>query len=103
MIRHVIMWNVKPDFDEAKKAEAKKTVKEVLEGMNGKIPGMISCKVITEPVVSGFDTLSDIMLEAEFTDLDALKAYQVNPVHRVDAVSRIVPYLHSMMVMDYEA
>ncbi|MBQ3905641.1 MAG: Dabb family protein, partial [Lachnospiraceae bacterium] len=40
MVKHVILWVLKDEFDAAKKAEIKQGIKEGLEGLKGKIPGL---------------------------------------------------------------
>ena len=42
MVRHIILWQIKDDAD---KASVKKNAKEALEGLAGKIDGLLSVKV----------------------------------------------------------
>ena len=51
MVRHVIVWKIKDEFA-ADAAKIKAGVKENLEGLAGRIPGMIDIKVITEGLAS---------------------------------------------------
>ena len=37
MVRHVIVWTLKDEFDEAQKAEIKAGIKAGLEGLKGKV------------------------------------------------------------------
>lgn len=44
MVKHIILWKLK-DMPDAQKAEQLKKIKNGLEGLDGKIPGMIDIKV----------------------------------------------------------
>ena len=45
MVKHVILWQLKDELDSNKKALVRKEIKEGLESLAGKIPGLISIKV----------------------------------------------------------
>ena len=47
MVKHVILWQLKDEFDADKKAEIKAGIKEGLEGLQGKIEGLVEIKVNT--------------------------------------------------------
>ena len=78
MVKHIIIWDMKDEFSSAEKAENAAKIKEGLEGLSGKINGLVDIKVHTEFFES---SNGDIMLDSTFTDNEALKAYQVNPDH----------------------
>ena len=40
MVKHVILWTLKDEFDAEEKERIKAGIKEGLEGLKGKIPGM---------------------------------------------------------------
>ena len=42
MTKHIILWNLKDELDETRKAEIKADIKKGLEGLQGKIPGLLS-------------------------------------------------------------
>ena len=73
MIKHIVMWKLGDDSD--KKAAAQ-GIKTALEGLKGKIPGLIDCRV--SPAYKG---TYDLVLETEFESEAAQDAYQVNPLH----------------------
>ena len=75
MVKHVLIWNLKPEFSPEEKAAAMAKVKAELEALVGKIPGLLVLKVITEPIAS---STGDLLLYSEFEDKDALK---VHPLH----------------------
>ena len=45
MVKHIILWTLKSELTEAEKAKVKKEIKEGLEGLKGKIPGLVDIKV----------------------------------------------------------
>ena len=45
MVKHVILWTLKEEYSEQEKMNIKKGIKEGLEGLAGKIPGMVDIKV----------------------------------------------------------
>lgn len=99
MIKHVILWNLKDEFDDSKKNEIKKGIKEGLESLSGKIPGLIEIKVI----IDGLDSCTaDLMLDSTFESAEALKGYSVHPEHVAVADEKVRPYTKTRACMDYE-
>ena len=47
MVRHVILWKLK-EMPDAEKAAVKAGIKEGLEGLAGKIPGLLDVRVYTD-------------------------------------------------------
>ncbi len=45
MVKHVILWTLKDEFSEDEKANIKAGIKEGLESLKGKIPGLVEIKV----------------------------------------------------------
>lgn len=78
MVKHVIIWTLKPEFSADEKRSAAEKIKSGLEGLAGKIPGMTEVKVNIDLLSS---STGDVMLDTTFTDENALKAYQTNPDH----------------------
>lgn len=91
----MIVWKLKPEFDnEERKAE----IKTALEGLVGKIPGLISMNILTD----GFDSSSgSLMMDSTFESNEALKAYQQNPLHREIAVNLVRPSVENRLSFDY--
>ena len=48
MVKHIILWQLKDELSEAQKDKVKKEIKEGLEGLKGKVPGLIDVNVIYE-------------------------------------------------------
>ena len=99
MVRHVILWNLKETQQEEETKKIKAGIKEGLEGLAGKIPGLREIRVNTEPLPS---SNCDVMLDALFEDEAALKGYSVHPDHVEVANTRVRPYTAVRTCMDYE-
>lgn len=99
MVRHVILWNLKDEYDLQQKEEIKKGIKQGLESLPGKVPGLLAVKVNTEPLPS---SNCDVMLDATLADVNALKNYAVHPEHVAIANTFVRPFTCSRVCMDYE-
>lgn len=84
---------------ESQKAEIKKAIKEGLEGLAGKIPGLLSIKVNTDGLPSSY---VDLMLDSTFDSPESLKGYSVHPEHVAVADGRVRPYTAGRYCLDYE-
>lgn len=98
MVKHIILWTLK-DADEASKAEIKKGIKEGLEGLAGKIPGLVDIKVVTDYLDS---SNAEVMLDSTFENEEALKGYSIHPEHVAVANTKVRPYTATRTCMDYE-
>lgn len=99
MVKHVILWTLKEEFDEQQKAEIKAGIKEGLEGLLGKIQGLTEIKVITDCLPS---SNAEVMLDSTFESAEALKNYATHPEHVAVADGKVRPYTASRNCMDYE-
>ena len=98
MVKHVILWQLKDEFDADKKAEIKAGIKEGLEGLQGKIEGLLEIKVNT----IGLDSSNaDLMLDSTFVDEAALKGYAVHPEHVAVADGKVRPYTAIRSCLDF--
>ena len=99
MVRHVIVWTLKDGYSVKQKEEIKQGIKDGLEGLAGKVPGIVEIRVNTEklPGSSG-----DVMLDSLFEDGEALKAYSVNPAHVEVANGKVRPFVKIRSSFDYE-
>ena len=100
MVKHVILWNLKEEYSDEEKESIKAGIKEGLEGLKGKIPGLIDIKVNTDPLKS---SNCDVMLDSTFEDEASLKGYSTHPDHQEVANGKVRPYTASRSCMDYEA
>lgn len=100
MVKHIILWQLKDGLSQQEKQQIKKDIKNGLEGLQGKIPGLLEIHVHTD----GFSTSNaDVMLDSSFEDEDALRGYAVHPEHVKVADSRVRPYTKVRMCMDFQA
>lgn len=99
MVKHVILWNLKAELSDAEKDAIKKGIKEGLEGLKGKIPGLIDIKVNIDCLPS---SNADVMLDSSFENEEALKGYAIHPEHLAVANGKVRPFTASRVCMDYE-
>ncbi|MBO5303112.1 MAG: Dabb family protein [Lachnospiraceae bacterium] len=99
MVKHIILWQLKDEFTAEEKAEIKTGIKAGLEGLAGKIPGLLEIKVNTEGLSS---SNADVMLDSAFENEEALKGYAVHPEHVKVADEKVRPYTKTRMCLDYE-
>ena len=99
MIKHIILWQLKDELTSEEKVKIKEEIKEGLEGLQGKIPGLLSIKVN----INGLDSSNaDLMLDSSFEDESSLKGYTVHPEHVKVADGKVRPYTKSRVCLDYE-
>ncbi|MCM1540321.1 MAG: Dabb family protein [Blautia sp.] len=100
MVKHIILWTLKEELTDQEKAAVKAEIKAGLEGLAGKIPGLLEIKVHTEGLPS---SNVDLMLDSSFADEAALKGYAVHPEHVAVADGKVRPYTAARNCMDFEA
>ena len=98
MVKHIILWQLNDDLSDIQKAGVKNGIKRGLEGLAGKIPGLLEIKVFTEPLET---SNADVMLLSVFEDFASLKGYAVHPLHVDVANTKVRPYTKSRVCMDY--
>lgn len=99
MVKHVIIWTLKDQYSEEEKLKIKAGIKEGLEGLSGKIPGLLDIKVYTNVLSS---SNADLMLDSSFVDEAALKGYAVHPEHVAVADGKVRPYTALRSCLDFE-
>jgi hypothetical protein len=80
MIKHIVFWRLKDSAHGNDKATNARLIKEQLEGLRGRIPGLLKLEVGFDFVRA--DTSSEIALYTEMQSRAALDAYQVHPLHK---------------------
>ena len=99
MVKHVILWKLKDTLSDSEKQSVKAGIKEGLESLAGKIPGLISIQVNIE----GLPTSNvDLMLDSSFESFEALKGYSVHPAHVAVADGKVRPHTAGRYCLDYE-
>ena len=99
MVKHVILWVLKDEYEGIEREEIKKGIKDGLEGLKGQIPGLIDIKVNTQPLES---SNCDVMLDSTFEDEKALSRYSAHPLHVAVATGKVRPFTKSRTCMDYQ-
>ncbi len=99
MVKHIILWQLKDGYTPQEKETIKTEAKEGLEGLQGKIPGLLAIKVH----IHGLDTSNaDMMLDCSLEDEASLHGYAVHPEHVKVADSKVRPFTKARVCMDYE-
>ena len=100
MIKHIVFWRLKESAHGNNKMENARLIKEKLEGLRGRIPGLLTIELGIDTTATIYS--SDIVLYSEFSSQEALNAYQVHPEHQA-----IVPFVaeaqNERRVVDYVA
>ena len=99
MIKHIILWTLK-DMPDSEKEAVKKGIKDGLEGLKGKIPGLIDIKVNAQGRLGS--STADLMLDSTFESEKALKGYSKHPEHVAVADSKVRPFTASRACLDFE-
>ena len=100
MVKHIILWKLREDLSEEQKAEIKLGIKEGLEGLSGKVPGLLDIKVQIDGRLDSSN--ADVMLDSTLESPEALKGYAKHPAHVAVADSKVRPYTAVRTCMDYE-
>ncbi len=100
MVKHVILWTIKDNYCGAQIDEIRAGIKDGLEGLAGKIPGLVDIKVQTSGILNSSN--ADLMLVSTFEDEAALKAYSIHPLHVAVANEKVRPFTAGRYCIDYE-
>ncbi len=95
MVKHIILWKLKEEYNNE---TVKSGIKNGLEGLKGVIPGLIEIEVQTECLES---SNADVMLYSVFSDENALKGYAVHPEHNKVADTLVRPFTESRSCIDF--
>lgn len=94
----MIIWKMKDEV--ADKAATAQKIKAALEGLVGKIDGLLEMHILTECYAC---SAGDVMMDSAFADLAALEAYQKHPLHMEIADGMVRPVMCQRLSFDYEA
>ncbi len=100
MVKHIILWTLDSKLSEEEKVNIKKGIKEGLEGLVGKVPGLIDVKVNIEGRLASSN--ADVMLDSTLESEEALKNYAVHPEHVAVADTKVRPYTIQRSCLDFE-
>ena len=96
MVKHIILWKLKEEFNTL---EVKQNMKENLEALHGKIDGLIEINIQIDKLKS---SNADVMLYSVFEDEDSLKGYAIHPDHVYAADTFVRPFAESRLCLDFE-
>lgn len=99
MVKHIILWQLKEEYSLREKEEIKAGIKEGLEGLQGKVPGLVDIHVEISCLAS---SNADVMLDSTFEDEASLKNYAVHPAHVEVADNKVRPYTAVRNCIDFE-
>ena len=77
MVKHIILWTLNPELTEEEKNSVKAGIKSGLEGLVGKVPGLLEVKVNIDGRLQS--STADVMLDSTLESEEALKGYAVHP------------------------
>lgn len=99
MVKHIILWTLK-EMDDDEKERVKAGIKMGLEGLRGRIPGLVD---ITVNAGGRLETSTvDLMLDSTFESPEALEEYARHPEHVAVADTKIRPFTASRSCLDYQ-
>ena len=100
MVKHIILWKLNPELTEEEMQTVKTGIKEGLEGLVGKVPGLIDVKVQINGRLSS--STADLMLDCTLENEEALKGYAQHPEHLAVANTKVRPFTVQRSCLDYE-
>lgn len=98
MVHHIVMWKFKPEINDERKPELKAAMKEHLEQLPGKVPGLLSMKFIEHPIPS---STHDIALVSTLETEEDIKRYGKHPEHVKVADTYVRPFVTERACLDY--
>ena len=100
MVKHIILWTLRSELSESEKESVKAGIKEGLEALVGKVPGLVDVTVHIDGRLASSN--ADVMLDCTLESEEALKAYAVHPAHVEVANTRVRPYTAVRSCLDFE-
>ncbi len=100
MVKHIILWTLNPELTEEEKATVKQGIKSGLEGLKGKVPGLVDIKVSIDGRLPSSNC--DVMLDCTLESPEALEVYATHPEHVAVACSKVRPYTVQRTCLDFE-
>ena len=100
MITHVVQWRVKDEAEGMQREEILSKMQEMLEGLNGKIPEIITLSAGINERPGEF--ASDMVLLSTFSSWEDLKTYAAHPEHQ-KVVAFVGKVAAERRVVDFES
>ena len=99
MIKHIVLWTLKNRENEQNREETAAAIKQQIEGMRGRIPGLLHIEGGID--FTGSADSWDIALYAELESREALTGYHIHPAHEAFKAF-IGPRRSQRSLIDYE-
>ena len=87
-------------MEEDEKQQVKQGIKQGLEGLIGKVPGLLDVKVHIDGRLASSN--ADVMLDSTLESEEALKGYAQHPDHVEVANTKVRPYTVQRSCLDFE-
>ena len=100
MVKHIILWTLRPELSETERQSVKEGIKAGLEGLKGQVPGLVDIHVQTAGRLASSN--ADVMLDSTLESAEALAAYAKHPAHVAVADTKVRPYTAARTCLDYE-
>ena len=99
MVHHIVMWNFKPEISESEKETIKKEMEVNLQGLVGKVPGLLTVEFVSSPISS---STHDIALVTTLEKAEDIAIYAKHPAHVHVADTYVRPYVTNRACLDYK-
>ena len=100
MVKHIILWTLRPELSESEKSNIKADIKRELEALKGQVPGLVEITVNIDNRLESSNC--DLMLDSTLESPAALKAYATHPTHVHVADTFVRPYTSQRTCLDFE-
>ncbi len=100
MVKHIILWTLKPELSEEEKQYIKADIKQALEALVGVVPGLLEATVHIDGRLETSN--ADVMLDSTLVSRQALSDYAVHPAHVEVAKGKVAPYTAQRVCLDFE-
>lgn len=97
MVKHIVMWSFQDSISQEERKTFLAEAKAKLEALPGVVPGLLTCRLETEPLAS---STHDFALFCELESQEALEGYQTHPRH-VEVAQTIRSRVASRACFDY--
>ncbi len=95
MVKHIILWKLKEEFNTT---EVKEQMKKELEALVGVVPGLLEMKIQITALGS---SNADVMLYSVLENEAALKGYAIHPAHVAVADTYVRPFTETRLCLDF--
>ena len=79
MIRHVVMWRLKQEAKRDGRIDGIDSIQRNLAALRAHVPGLLRLELIINEVVQ--PDAADLLLYSEFASWEALRNYELHPLH----------------------